>query len=327
MNIKGFEISLEGPQNILATDKLRKPCFLPISRACGLCPPTFVDMAFKLFGLHFLRRWKRKQPAQTQRKQPLNKWKPLQLESGKTKLRRDLQEATAIIDAQKKQLAEYDFLLTHSQAIEIDSAVNSFRPDMKEITMPVTPLSPKSTPTSRWIEDIWLCVDHDIKCLKHAERHWKNGNPAYALQHVSNSINAGSHAYNPFISPCEEMRCRVFIAAVLHTLGKYEDSKERVDVTLQMIANGYIDQANLGRVFPRPSPRDTVGITHYIQGRNLMKLGSLPEAYLSFSRALEVPHYHDTVRGFQQQVIVDITSCEAAADADTDTASLRPLYS
>lgn len=277
-------------------------------------------MAFEIFGLGFLRDWKRKHPAETQREQPPNKWQALQLESENIELRRNLQEATTIIDAQEKQLAEYDFLLAHSQVRQIDSTVKSFRPDMNRSPIPIKRLNPRSNPTSSWIQDIWLCIDHDIKCLKDAERHWKNGNPASALQHVKTCIDDGSNSYDSLIHPCEEMRCRAFIAAVLHSFGKYEDSNQRVDAILQIIANGYMH----GRMFPGTGSWDIVGIAHFIR-RNLLKLGSLSEAYLSFSRALETPHYHDKARAFQQQAVVDTAAREATACSDT--ASLRPTNS
>ncbi|KAJ5194948.1 uncharacterized protein N7498_008386 [Penicillium cinerascens] len=280
-------------------------------------------MAFKIFGLGFLRDWKRKHPAETQRKQSPNKWQALQLESENIELRRNLQEATATIDAQERQLAEYDFLLAHSQVREIDSTVRSFRPDMNRSPMPIKVLNPRSNPTSSWIQDIWLCIDHDIKCLKDAERHWKNGNPASALQYVKSCVDDGSNSIDSLIRPCEEMRCRAFIAAVLHSFEKYEDSNQRVDAILQIIANGYMH----GRMFLGTGSWDIVGIAHFIQGRNLLKLGSLSEAYLSFSRALEIPHYHDKARTFQQQVVVDIAAREATAYASSDTASLRPTNS
>ena len=284
-------------------------------------------MAFKIFGLDFLRDWRRKHPAEIQRKRPPSQWQALQLESENIELSRDLREATAIIDAQKKQLAEYDFLLAHSQAREIDSTVRSFRPDMNRSSMPIKLLNPRSNPTSSWIQDIWLCIDHDIECLKDAERHWKNGKPASAIQHIKSCINDGSNSYDSLIRPCEEMRCRAFIAAVLHSFGKYEDSNRRLDVILQIIANGYMQQSDHGRMFPGPSPWDIVGIAHFIQGRNLLKLGSLSEAYLSFSRALEIPHYYDKARAFQQQAVVDTAAREGTAYACSDTASIRPTNS
>lgn len=306
MNTKNFRNLAKSSLGYLATDEPRN---LLLAHFPYFTLSNSSYMAFKIFGLDLLRDWRRKHLVETQRKQPPNKWQALQLESENIKLRRNLQEVTAIIDAQQRQLSEYDFLLAHSQAREIDSTVKSFRPDMNRSPMPTELFNPRSDPVSSWIQDIWLCIDHDIKCLKDAERHWKNGNPACALQHVKDCINAGSNSYDSFIHPCEEMRCRAFIAAVLHSFGQYEDSNQRVDAMLQIIANGYMH----GRLFPGPSSCDIVGIAHFIQEKNLLKLGSLSEAYLSFPRALEIPHYHDKARVFQQQAVVDTAAREATA--------------
>lgn len=229
------------------------------------------------------------------------------------KLRLDLHEFTDQITDLRAQLAEYDFLLAHAQARAMHSAPTAFQVDERPTPLPTSPLSPTSHPTPAWIEDIWLCSESGIRCLREAERQWQEGRPDLALEIASNAISS-----DPFLTPCEEMRCRVFVAAALHSLGRYEESNQRLDLVLQMISCHYM--------FEGPQSQDIVGIAHYIQGKNLMGLEQASEAYWSFSRALSIPGYRDKTRGLQQQAVVDFACQEAADDSASATASLRPLF-
>jgi hypothetical protein len=225
------------------------------------------------------------------------------LEIDNFRLARALKEANDTVFEQEKLLAEYDCLLAHSQAREKDCKVKSFRPDQ---SIPITPgaLSPKLNTNSYWIQDHWFCMNHGIECLRIGECHWGNGNPALALEHVTSFIAAGSFHRDIYLDPLQELRCRLFIAALLHCFEIYEESNERICAIKRLIAT---DNMEIGQHLSETTSNDIIGIAHYIQGRNLKELGRFSEAYLSFSRALEVPYYHEKARAIQEQLIVEET--------------------
>lgn len=243
---------------------------------------------------------------------------PQKLESENVKLHRALKEANDIIVEQKKLLAEYDCLLAHFKARKIDLKFKSFSTD-QTIPMPLKSCSPRSTLNSCWIESHWLCIEHDIPCLYEGEFHWKHGNPGLALEHVTDSITAGSFHHDPYLASCQKLRCQVFIAALLHSFGKYEESNRLIDTVLEVIATDHIGAGRYDGLFSEPTSKDIPGIAHYVQGKNLKELGLFSEAYLSFSRALEVPHYHDKARNFQEQLIV----YETGKFADSCSVNIR----
>lgn len=260
-----------------------------------------------------------------------DKWTSQSLKKDNFRLSRALKEANDTVLDQEKLLAEYDCLLAHSQVREADCKVKSFRPD-HNITIPHGALCPKFNIDSCWIEDHWFCMDHDIECLRVGELHWGNGNPALALEHVTSFIAAGSFHRDINLAPCQELRCRVFIAALLQFFEIYEESNERICAIQRAIAT---DNMGTGQRLSETTSEDIIGITHYIQGRNLKELGRFSEAYLSFSRALEVPHYHEKARGFQEQLIVEETGKIGEVgkgvgifpDGASDGASLHTLHS
>ncbi|KAJ5102024.1 hypothetical protein NUU61_004246 [Penicillium alfredii] len=236
-----------------------------------------------------------------------------QLTTEKMKLQQDLYEAVDTITSLRAQLAEYDFLLAHFQSRESEPAFAELQLEETPSSSHSSQISPKTSTIPTWIDDIWLCSGNDSP-LKDAEDQWEDDCPEFALSIASHAICS-----DPFLSPAEEMRCRVFVAAVLHSLGRYEESNQRVEVLLQMISRHYL--------FDGPHSKDITGIAHFIQGRNLMALNQVPEAYWSLSRALSTPGYHTKARDYQKKAIEEFTRNEAANGSASPTVSLRPLLS
>lgn len=226
-------------------------------------------------------------------------------------LRQDLIEATNMINSQKTQLAEYDFLLAHALSRAMHMAPTAFQ---AEKPSPTPSVSSKLPPTSVWIEDIWLCSVSDTKPLRHAQRKWQKGHPNAALEIVSNAISS-----DPFLSPFEELRCRLFVAAAMHSLGQYEDSNQRLDEALRMISRGCLPQGF--------QARELTGIGHYIHARNLMALEQLSGAFLVLSRALDTSGYGEKARELQQKAFVDFVCQDAANEHASISSSLQPMLS
>lgn len=226
-------------------------------------------------------------------------------------LQQDLIEAINMINSQKTQLAEYDFLLAHVLSRAMHTAPTAFQADKPS---PTHSVSPRLRAASLWIEDIWLCSDSDTKALRHAQRKWQKGHPHAALEIVSNAISS-----DPFLSPSEELRCRLFVAAVMHSLGQYEDSNQRLDQALQMVSRGFLPQGF--------QARELTGIGHYIQARNLMALEQLSEAFLVLSRALHTSGYGEKARELQQKAFVDFVCQDAANEHASISSSLQPMLS
>lgn len=227
------------------------------------------------------------------------------------KVRQDLIEATDNINLQKAQLAEYDFLLAHALARTMHSAPTAFQTDEP---LPSPPVSPQFLPTPVWIDDIWLCSDSDTNSLRHAQRKWRKGYPDVALEIVCNAISS-----DPFLSPSEEMRCRLFVAAVMYSLGQYEESNQRSEEVLQMISRGLISKGF--------QARELIGIGHYIQAQNFTALGQLSDAFLMLSRVLDISVYGEKARELQQKAFVNFVCQDAAAENASISSSLQPLLS
>lgn len=113
------------------------------------------------------------------------------------------------------------------------------------------------------------------------------------------------------------MRCRLFIAAVQHYLCQYEESMMSLETVLQ-INNCYA-------VLNNPESSIIAGITHFIKGMNLMKFEMSPEAYLSFSQALDIPGYNEKAREVQREAVVGFTRIEAAEFDHSPAASTHAL--
>lgn len=234
-----------------------------------------------------------------------------QLTMENDRLRQDLMEAIDVINFQKAQLAEYDFLLAHALAQTMPSAPTAFQIDEP---LPPSPVSPKPPSTHVWIEDLWLCSDFDVQPIRHAQHKWQNGRPDIALAIVSNTISS-----NPFLSPAEEARCKLFAAAVMHSMGQYEESNRVLDKVLQPISHGLIPEGF--------QARELVGIGHYVQARNFMELEQFSGAFLMLSRVLDVTGYGDKARELQQKVFVDFVRHDAAIDQASVSSCLHPFLS
>lgn len=224
-------------------------------------------------------------------------------------LQKALSEAVETITALQAQLAEYDLLVAHLQT-------------RTHMTTPPTPHMdemPRDMQTSikasadTWIADIWLSSGNESGPLAEAEQQWQDGYPEFAMDIVSRTI-----CTDPFLPPAEEIRCRIFVAAVLHSLGQYEESNKRVDGALQMLSRHYL--------FDSAHTRHFTGMAHYIRGRNLLTLKEFTEAYWSLARALCTPGYHTKARHYQRKAIEDFTREEAVdGHSVSSKASIRPL--
>lgn len=236
----------------------------------------------------------------------------------RVQLQRNLFEAIETITWLKAQLAEYDLLLAQAECrlpdfaaaeLEVEQPPDHHPPGNHESQSDLTRRSGET-----WIDDLWLCSGKRPEALLEAESQWQDGFPELAMDIVSRTI-----CTDPFLCPVEEMRCRVFVAAVLHCLGRYEESNKRLNVVLQMISRHYL--------FDGAHSKEITGIAHFLQGRNLMVLKEIPAAYWSLSRALCTPGYHVKAGHFQKQAIKDFTLQQAANKGDSLTTSLRPLLS
>lgn len=135
----------------------------------------------------------------------------MQLTEENAKIRQDLIGAIDMLKFQKEQLAGYDFLLARALSQTMHSAPPAFQIDE---LLPAFPVSPTAPSTRTRIEDLWLCSDIDVQHIRHAQRKWQMGHPDIALTIVSHAVSS-----NPFLTPAEEVRCRLFAAAAMHSLG------------------------------------------------------------------------------------------------------------
>ncbi|KAJ6005673.1 hypothetical protein N7451_003617 [Penicillium sp. IBT 35674x] len=237
-----------------------------------------------------------------------------QLTAQISSLEQNLQQAIDIIESFKGQLAEYDVLLAHAQCRVAEPTPSAFQVDTQTLSQTSSVLNPKLKSTHVWIDDLWLCNTSENTPLQEAEAYWKNGSPQCALEIVSQVIDS-----NPFLSPSEEMRCRIFAAAVFHSTGHFDESYRRISIVLETFARcTRLDETR---------PRDLINIAHYIQGRNLMELGEFTDAYYSLSRALGTPGYHTKARNYQKNSVIEFTRQVAMGDNASISSSLRPIVS
>ena len=214
-------------------------------------------------------------------------------------MRQDLSRSIQTIDALKSQLAEYDVLLAHAQCIYMNP---TFTPAQFEKPSSQSRSASLGIDTDAiWIDDIWLCANSKAQCLRDAERQWQEQRSRLAMEMILQAIHT-----DPFLSPAEEIRCRLFVAAVMHSRKEYEESTKTLNLLLEMLSGSPI--------FNRPPYDDLVGIVYFIRGRNLMEQESFIEAYISLSRALGVPGYHDKAREFQRQTITSFTMKHTTSD-------------
>ncbi|KAJ5746286.1 hypothetical protein N7520_011468 [Penicillium odoratum] len=231
-------------------------------------------------------------------------------------LEKTLQQAIQTVDSLRDQLAEYDVFLAHSQcrAAISPSPPPAFQVGTQSAEQISTNISPRMKYPRVWIDDIWLCNAPENSPLQEAEPYWKNGNPQCALEIVSQAIDS-----NPFLSPAEEIRCRIFAAAVFHSTGNVEESNRRLGIVLQTVARS----TRLGE----QRAGELSSIAHYILGRNLIELGEFTDAYYSLSRALGTRGYHSKARDYQKNAVIEFTRQMAMGDNASISASLRPIVS
>ncbi|KAJ5938965.1 hypothetical protein N7466_002099 [Penicillium verhagenii] len=239
--------------------------------------------------------------------------KVIQLTAQVVSLEQNLKQAIDTVHSLKAQLAEYDVLLAHANCRVAESTPPAFHIEAHSSNQTSSILIPKMSPTRVWIDDLWLCNAADNTPLQEAEAYWKNGNSQCALEIVSQAIDS-----NPFLSPAEEIRCRIFAAAVFHSTGHFEESNRRIGIVLQTMEKW--TRLN------RPQD-DLISIAHYVQGRNLMELGEFTDAYYSLSRTLCTPGYHTKARDYQKNAIIEFTRQVAMEDNKSVSSSLRPIVS
>lgn len=225
------------------------------------------------------------------------------------KLRQFFVETTHMVNLQKAQLAEYDFLLAHALCHTMHAEPTAFQPHNP---LPTTSVSSKSPPAPIWIDDIWLCSDPEIRPIRQAQRQWQKGSPDVALRIATNSISS-----DPFLTPTEELRCRLFVAAALYSLGQYQESNQNLVEILKVISSGLTQKS--------VQARELTGIAHYIQARNLMALEHHSMAFLMLSRSLDTSGYGEKARELQQKAFIDFVCHDAADDLASDSSSLQPL--
>lgn len=267
------------------------------------------------FGIPPVRLWRKNKESTSPKTAETNPYlKIKQLTAQISNLEQNLRQAIDTIDSFKAQLAEYDVLLAHAQCRVAEPTPPAFQAETQLLSQTNSVLSPKMKSTRVWIDDLWLCNSSDNTPLQEAEAYWKNGSPECALKIVSQAIDS-----NPFLSPSEEIRCRIFAAAVLHSTGDFDESNRRLVFVLKTIAEfTRLDELR---------PGDLMSIAHYIQGRNLMELGELTDAYYSLSRALGTPGYHTKARDYQKNTVIEFTRQVAMGDNAPISSSLRPIVS
>jgi tetratricopeptide (TPR) repeat protein len=237
-----------------------------------------------------------------------------QLKTQVSNLEQNLQQSIHTVDSLKAQLAEYDVLLAHAQCRVAEPTPPAFQDETQALSQTSCVMSPKMKSTRVWIDDLWLCNASENTPLQEAEAYWKNGSPQCALEIVTQAIDS-----NPFLSPSEEFRCRIFVAAVYHSTGQFDESNRLLGIVLKTITRyTHLDE---------PRPGDLMSIAHYIQGRNLMELGEFTDAYYSLSRALGTPGYHTKARDYQKNAVIEFTRQVAMGDNASISSSLRPIVS
>ncbi|KAJ9484427.1 hypothetical protein VN97_g8949 [Penicillium thymicola] len=228
-----------------------------------------------------------------------------------------IEELSRAIDASCKfqielhlWLAEHNFILAHSTSSNPTLGIPPFQSDSHSLSDIPRTISPTGiTPTS--INGIWLCA-YSGSLLVDAEERWRRDEPELAMELASQVISQ-----NPFLCELDEMRCRLFIAAVQHSLCQYEDSMTSLETVVQ-INTCYT-------VLNNPESSIIAGITQFIKGMNLMKYERFPEAYTSLTRALHIPGYSEKIREVQRQAVIGFTCIEAAEFDHSPEASTHAL--
>lgn len=218
-----------------------------------------------------------------------------QLADERNRLLQDLRYALDTIDILDTQLAEYDCLLEKAQ-LRLSDRTDISKPVANEAHKPQVAASTDVA----WIEDTWLCSCQNSTLLGEAEDQWKDGRPQQALITASHILST-----QPNLELADTLKCRLFIAALVHYGAKHKESNERVDLALRTIQ----EQAAVNY----SQARELRGIAHFIRGKNLMALEEWHLAYWAFSKALYTPGYHSKAQRLQKEVI---GNCQRNDSAD-----------
>lgn len=225
-------------------------------------------------------------------------------------LEQELSRAINAVYELQTRLAEHDFMLAHTTSSNPTLAIPPFQYNSHSLSDIPRTISSTEIPLTS-IDDIWLCACSG-SLLVDAEERWQLDEPELAMELASQVISQ-----NPFLCELDEMRCRLFIAAVQHYLCQYEDSMTSLE-TVAQINTCYT-------VLNNPESSVIAGITHFIKGMNLMKLERFPEAYTSLTRALHIPGYSEKAREVQREAVIGFTCIEAAEFDHSPAASTHAL--
>jgi hypothetical protein len=220
-------------------------------------------------------------------------------------LEQELSRALNEVHDLQARLAEHDFMLAHITSSNATLAIPHFQSNsqsLSDIPRTVSPIDITPTP----IDDIWISSDSG-SLLMDAEQRWQDGDPELAIELASGVISQ-----NPFLCELDEVRCRLFIAAVQHCLCQYEESMVSLETVMQ------ID--NSDAVLHNPESSIIAAITHFIKGMNFMKLERFPQAYSSFSGALGIPGYGEKARELQKEAVIGFARI-AATESDHSPAA------
>ncbi|KAJ5250178.1 hypothetical protein N7489_000588 [Penicillium chrysogenum] len=221
-------------------------------------------------------------------------------------LEQELSRALNEVHDLQTRLAEHDFMLAHTTSSIPTLAISLFQSDsqsLSDIPRTVSPID--ITPTS--IDDIWI-PSCSGSFLIDAEQRWQDGDPELAMELASGVISQ-----NPFLCELDEVRCRLFIAAVQHYLCQYEESMMGLETVIQI--------NNSDAVLHNPESSIIAGITHFIKGMNFIKLERFPQAYSSFSGVLGIPGYDEKARQFQKEAVIGFARIAATESDHSPTAS------
>lgn len=209
-----------------------------------------------------------------------------QLTEERDTLRQCLHVALETINFLDTQLAEYNSLLENAQTRLSERTELSKSHTTTGMHKPQV----ESSTDLAWIENTWLCSRQTSAVFGEAEEQWKGGRPQQALILVQRVLSSNSN-----LGTADELKCRLFMAALVHYGGKHKESNKLVDTALRMIQ----DQ----RRMTYSQAREIRGIAHFIQGKNLMGLRRWHMAYWAFSKALYTPGYHSKAQFLQKEAI------------------------
>ncbi|KAJ9391321.1 hypothetical protein DTO063F5_931 [Paecilomyces variotii] len=201
-------------------------------------------------------------------------------------VRRNLYYFHDLIDSFESQIAEYDTLISRAQ-----SALVRITGILEECAYfpAVSPVVDYSTDLA-WIEDTWLCSSSNSAVLGEAEMHWLTGHPQNALNAVSSILTK-----NPNIDWYDAMKCRLFMAAILHSSGVHDESSYIVDNVLRRCEEHCVSD--------HVQARELSGVSYFIKGKDMMVQQNWKAAYQSFAHALHTPGYQDKAQKYQREAV------------------------